>query len=567
MRKLIAIAVMAAMSLPLPAQQEPVEEIFIETMEVTVVSLDVFVTDRSGKPVPGLTAEDFVVLENGRVREITNFSEIREIGQPLNIPSISPKPLERIPEQRSRKIIFFVDNETLHPFNRNRVFDQIRGFTGEMLRPGDQAMLVTWNRGLKVEIPFTSLISEFQRTLVRVAGENTGRSERLMRRRQAERQVRNELEIARDPKLGVSLADAYQNSLSIARSYAEEARNEMRAKTVALTGLMSTLAGVEGKKAFIYVGEDLPMQPGLELFNYVNEYFEPESSIQRSQGGLPIQIQPAETQIPPESLSLDAISRAANANGVTIYMMNAGGAVNVSETPAEVGDPRSIEAQFNDMSNRVSAFQMVADKTGGLAFTQTTNMEGAFDAIESDFGTYYSLGYHQSPDSPLGEKRIRVELKNPGYEVRTRRSFVTKSTNDQIVDGVIANLFYETGQGDLPIRVEAGTPTKVRRGNYRVTMRVMIPTEALTLIPIGERLAGKFSVYLGVGDGKGGMSQIYSQEQPVNVPLAELQQMVGKHFTFETDLVMRKGENILAVAVLDNVSNMKGYGRTRLDVK
>jgi len=562
MKKTIAIAAMVAASLTGYAQ----EDIYIETMEVTVISLDVFVVDKKGNPVTGLTADDFVVFENGRVQEISNFSEVRETPPLLTVPTISPKPMERIPEERTRKIIFFIDSETVHPFNRNKVFKEIRGFTGELLRPGDQAMLVTWNAGLKIEVPFTSLVSEFEATLERVAGENTMRSARIMRRRQAEQGVRGEVEMARDPQTGISLRDAYENSLSIARAYAEETRNEMHAKSVALAGLMSTLAGVEGKKAFIYVGEELPLQPGLELFNYVNEQFSQMVMEQQGQRGTVTLVSP-ETQAPTETIVLDAIGRAANANGVTIYMMNAGGSANLSDSPAERTDPRSLQSEFIDTMNRMSSFQAVADKTGGLAFVETNDLEGAFEEIERDFGTYYSIGYHASPESQLGEKRLRVELKDEKYRIRTRKTFYTKSTHDQVIDGVVANLFYETSHGDLPIRVETATPTRVRGGNYKVTMRVMIPTEALTMIPIGEKLAGKFSVFLGVGDGRGGISQINSQEQPVQVPLADMKNMVGKHFTFETDLIMRKGENILAVAVLDNVSNLKGYSRTNVDVR
>lgn len=562
MKKVIAIAVLAAMPIGAVAQ----DELYVETMEVNVISLDVFVTDKKGNPVTGLTADDFVIYENGRPQDISNFSEIRETPQLLNVPTISPRPMERIPEERTRKVIFFIDNETVHPFNRNKVFEEIRSFTGELLRPGDQAMLVSWNNGLRIEVPFTSLVSEFEATLMRVAEENTMKSARILRRRQAEQSVRGELEMARDPQTGISLRDAYENSLSIGRAYAEETRNELHAKSVALTGLMSTLAGVEGKKAFIYVGEELPLQPGLEIFNYVNEQFSQVLLQQQGQRSSVTLLSP-EIQAPTETLVLDAIGRAANANGVTIYMMNAGGGANLSDSPAERNDPRSIHAEFIDTMNRMSSFQTVAAKTGGLAFVQTEDIESAFEKIERDFGTYYSIGYHASPEAQLGEKNLRVKVKNDDYEVRTRKTFYTKSTHDQVIDGVVANLFYETSHGDLPIRVETNAPTKVRGGQYKVTMRVMIPTEALTMIPIGEKLAGKFSVFLGVGDGKGGISQINSQEQPVQVPLDDMKKMAGKHFTFETDLIMRKGENILAVAVLDNVSNLRGFSRTNVDVR
>ena len=49
---------------------------FIETMEVRVVNVDVVVRDKKGNPVSGLTTDDFRILENGQPVEITNFLEV-----------------------------------------------------------------------------------------------------------------------------------------------------------------------------------------------------------------------------------------------------------------------------------------------------------------------------------------------------------------------------------------------------------------------------------------------------------------------------------------------------------
>lgn len=63
---------------PVPARgpQEPgrgVSSIFFEALDVNLVNVEVFVTDRKGVPVTGLTADDFELLEDGRPVEISNF--------------------------------------------------------------------------------------------------------------------------------------------------------------------------------------------------------------------------------------------------------------------------------------------------------------------------------------------------------------------------------------------------------------------------------------------------------------------------------------------------------------
>lgn len=561
----IAIATLAALALAMPAtaQQQREDELYVETIEVNVVSIDVFATDAKGKPVPGLTRDDFEVLESGRPQEITNFSEVREEVAAEPLPTAAPAPLAPIPEERSRKLIFYVDAESLHPFNRNRVFEQIRGFTGTMLRPGDQAMLAVWRNGLHVEVPFTSLVSEFERNLVRLSGEGTNRGILTIRRRETEQRIRAEYELAIQPRSGISLSDAYKNSLSQARIYAEQVRVETRAKVSAMNGLLATLAGVEGKKAMVFVGEEFPMRPGIEMFQYVNEVFQPR--IQQSREIIPMAA--PETHAPAEANLFDIIGRAANANGVTIYMLSASTGTDLSDTPVETQELGSADREFFATVDRISAFQLVAAKTGGLAFSQTTNVEGVFDKIERDFDTYYSLGYHAAGPEAGGERRLVVRSKRPGISIRTRTTYYAKTTREQMIDRVVAMLYYDGGPGDMEIRIVPKPPKKQGRGRYSVPVDVEIPSTSITLLPSGDKLAGKFSVFVGVSDGRGGISKIEQKTQSVSVPATDATRLEGKHFTYSMELLMGKGENIVAVAVLDNVTNMKAFSRKRVDLK
>src|SRR5687768_11333164 len=72
----VLLCALAAPAAPQQATQPapaPAEQTFFEVIDVRVVNVEVVVTDREGKPVPGLAREDFELLENGRPVEINYF--------------------------------------------------------------------------------------------------------------------------------------------------------------------------------------------------------------------------------------------------------------------------------------------------------------------------------------------------------------------------------------------------------------------------------------------------------------------------------------------------------------
>src|SRR5688500_17735540 len=135
---------------PLTAQTEIAEETFTDQIEVSLVNLEVVVTDKKGKSVSGLEREDFQVLEDGKPVEITNF--YAETGPAPGSAAAEPRSLDQ-----RLSLVVFVDDYNTEQQSRDAILEGLKAFlTGGSLSPGDQVMVVRFGRSLEVRKPFTT---------------------------------------------------------------------------------------------------------------------------------------------------------------------------------------------------------------------------------------------------------------------------------------------------------------------------------------------------------------------------------------------------------------------------
>src|SRR5215210_8821822 len=78
-----------------PAQPEAVDQGLGEIVNVNVVNLDVYVTDKSGKRIQGLKMDDFDIFENGKKMAITNFYAVE--GGKAKMVGDDPVPAAPVP--------------------------------------------------------------------------------------------------------------------------------------------------------------------------------------------------------------------------------------------------------------------------------------------------------------------------------------------------------------------------------------------------------------------------------------------------------------------------------------
>jgi VWFA-related protein len=554
----LALATTAAWAQTSSSQKQPEIPKLVETMNVRLVNIDVVVTDSKGNPIKGLKKDDFEIWDNGQPQKVSNFYEVEraplvrtasapaaKAATPVLTPAAAVAPAEEVPLRLQRKFIFFIDNLSLAPFHRNDVFRAMHAFIRDNMQPGDQGMIATFNHDIKVRVDFTSETKPLEQALDAISEESAYGTQNLAERRQVESQVRD--------------ADNYDDAVSTARHYALSVENDLRQTVNAINGLITTLAGVEGKKVLVLTSEGLQMVPGRELFQYIDEIAKQKQWHDASTY--------IEGQTYNSSSLIESIARSANANGITIYALHAGGLSGNNDYSAENQTPTPSTVQQAALSNSTDSMRLLALSTGGIATVGTNNFAGAFRRIALDLQSYYSLGY-SSPSERIDRQRsIEVRTKNRNYIVRARKTFVEKSMQTEVSDRLVANLFYSGQPNDLNIFLTTERPEQLENGFFRVAVEVHIPMESLALLEQGEVYRGSFTVYAVAGNNDGDMSETQQQQHAMSLRPEEMKNIKGTYYTYVLPLMMREGRNTISIGVVDDATNMTGYARQEILAK
>jgi VWFA-related protein len=454
---------------------------------------------------------------------------------------------------RRRRIVLFLDNYSIHPFQRRKVFESVDRSLDKLLRPGDEASLVVWYRGLKIEQPFTTDAGALRAAVKRVeetGGGMTFASERDHVRSECQRDLDN-------ARIDHRYASWYESCLGTVRSHSEESTMIEKHLVASTKVVLNMLAGVDGKKVMIYAGSALPRHPGHELFVYADNLFLPfvPRAMPSSIGG-----GSSESM----TFSIEGMARTANANGVTMYMIDGADEKALELSTAADGSQPDAQSAFIEYDNTAAAFQAVAQITGGMALTHTSNFDLAMNTVAQDLDSYYSLGYRQQ-ESAKKQRNVVVKVKgHPEYRVRARQTYLARTQDEELNDKVVANIYHEA-KNDLGIQMRTGEPKKQSRNRWLVPLSVAIPP-TITLLPDGNDLAGGFSIFIAVGDDNGSMSDVSRIVKQVRIPAAKEAELRKRPLILTVDLSMNGGTHMLSVGVVDQLSNTSGYARKRVVV-
>ena len=531
----------------------PVFPQFTETIEVRVINVDVIVTGRDGRPVPGLTKEDFELYEDGKLQPITNFLEMRgeepKATKPAPAQPAAPQAEERPADIRARHVVIFLDTTSIHPFTRDRVFKPLETFLQRTMRAGDHVMLISWNPGLKVELPFTNDTGEAAKTLQRLVATTTTATSTERDFKLAQYQIRS---IPADYALRgemPTIADA----ISAAQMYATKVSYEQAQRVEAIKSVIASLRGIGGRNALVLFTNSLSENPALPIFYFI------DSLKEKFSGGASFVPHTEANRFQNPNLVRE-ISELANSSGITMYPIAAAGlgvefdSLGADSTGSEYG---STTRGLTHPDEGMQALHQIAEATGGKALTSSNNFDLAFNTLTQDMTSYYSLGYRTEGQRTDVVRSISVKLRKKGYNVRARQTFVEKSLTSEMNDAVAANLLYPIAKNDLSVSIDSGGALAGSPEQPVVPVVIRIPTTSLTLIPDGTDLVGQFSSYTAFLRRDGRVSEVKRSQHLLRFPADSLKRR--KEITVKYDLTVDDKTESVSVGIMDDTSHATGF--------
>ena len=470
-----------------------------------LVTVDAVVLDSAGRPVRGLTAQDFSLSEDGKPQAIVTF-EAFDLGTGAE-PAAARAPLGpgatnlRPARATASTFVLLVDDMSLAPSRQETVRTALTRFLTDGVRDGDELIYATTSG----DAWWTARMPEGREDVLALAARVRGRS-----LADTGRDAVSEWEAFRishwegrgesgDSSAGAgatagppsgSLASPpgqpgptvagssttqrvvdryYQNRVCIperpantpipvcrglvfarAQQVDGRRRNRTRDTLAAIDRAVFTLTGVRGRKALLLLTEGFLNDPDLDL-------------------------------------AQEVAGRCREAN-IAVYSLDVRGLITGLAAADAAGTPSTAELgamQVEQVEAEAAGSVGLAEDTGGFAVRNTNDLGGGAARVAEESRVYYLLGYAPPEGKgPRDWRKLKVEVGRPGLKVRARKGY-TLRTAAEIASAAEARLASQSrpvgtnagaGQGAAPAPL---LPADVARALASVRETDAIPLRAM----------------------------------------------------------------------------------------
>jgi VWFA-related protein len=385
---------------------------FVLKTSTHLVLVDVIAANGKGEPVTDLTAEDFVISEDGHPQIVRSFNlqqpahdrnDLQAMSQPL-----PPGVVTNIPRHTKGAIwnVIVLDALNSPMLDQSDTRQQLLKVLEKL--PDQPVAIYVLGARLRLIQDFSSDPAVLEHA---IAG------------------LKNKASALLDNPKGGHEGERYpaaffgalpeQAKASILRwegeSTASRTRNRLQITLEALNAIAANLKPLPGRKNLIWVSEGFPfaIEPGTVV--------------------------PAHESVSDRDYTV-AVSKTANAlfdSQVAIYPIDSRGMVlsqvydpasrgfdAIGQGESQIGLKSTVSEQNNNLDVTHASMQEVAERTGGKAFYNRNEIGNAIVESMNDGATYYTLSYSPSNRDWNGKfRRISVRSRRSGVKLRYRLGY------------------------------------------------------------------------------------------------------------------------------------------------
>jgi len=428
------LAVFAGLSFVASARQDPrppqdavrLDKPLQHSVSVTVKLVQVYVTDRQGKPVRDLGRDDFTLYDNGRLMTLTGFEKHVLEASParLQAPAAEEKIVATaLPAATSltRKFFLFFDFANNNPRGVAKAREAALHFLDTEVLPGDEVGLMSYSvvKGLSVHEYLTSDAKKVREAVDALSAKGlSGRADDV------------EQEYWRlatqDENTDPTNPEDRSQDVMVRRM---DSRNQARAFILKLTALAKAFRYIPGHKNILLFSTGIPTP-----LIYGNQSGTPQGTTGRSDRSrfeLPDRVLVTDYEDMFKELGAANCSifpfdsrEAAKVASLFDYDEQTFGSRFSRDIFSQGGVQQNSNMIFKDESvTGLGSLTKLAVATGGKYFGNINEYERNMDLLQDLTGSYYVLGYAIGEEWDGAFHAIRVEVKRKGCEVRAQAGY------------------------------------------------------------------------------------------------------------------------------------------------
>jgi len=427
---LVVAAITTAAAWAQTPQTQPASQIPAPTIRVTshMVLVDVVVTDKQGKAIPGLHPEDFVVEENGKPQKISSL-----VGPAENASAATPPLPAGIYSNRAQYrspggpiTVMLLDGLNTSFTDQAYARHQMLAFVKEQFKPGERMAVFALTGPLSMMQDFTSDPQILYTALQRYKAQpqdfaSSGRpATSLGSGNSTASATVSSLDASTGPASDNSTAGFRGAGASTAIANAQAALQAFEGAQVAyakdqravltlnaLGSIARILGGLPGRKNLIWVTGDLP-------FSFI-----PEDRTMTE----------AELSENLPSMTTRRVEEHSAGNYAATF--RASHAEEIRETAARLASAQvavyPVDARGLSISTDIDAqdtMREMARETGGRAYVNQNEIKVGVERAFADESAAYTIGYYPENKKYDGKYRsIKVKVKGSGLEIQHRRGY------------------------------------------------------------------------------------------------------------------------------------------------